>query len=153
MKCSPTSQLKQLVSHLSLAPFNSQSDVWDPGDSLHSTNILLQDFKHNSSFRTFSCVSRTDRNKMAHITNGNRGQRGRGITCVYWNKGPSFLCNKQLDIETIVETHKQHVLGLGEANVRYDHNLQDVQLPGYTLHLDSSIDNPSLGMATCHLCV
>jgi hypothetical protein len=147
IKCSPTSQIKQLVSHLSLTPFNNESDVWDPGDSFHGTDILLQDFAHNSSFRTYSWISRTDRNKMAHITNGNRGQRGRGITCVYWNKGPSFLCNKQLDIETILETHKPHVLGLGEANVRYDHNLQDVQLPGYTLHLDSSIDNPSLGMA------
>jgi hypothetical protein len=93
MKCSPTSQLKQLVSHLSLAHFNNQSDVWDPGDSLHSTDTF-QDFTHNSSFRTYSWVSRTDRNKMAHITHGNRGQRGRGITFVYWNKGPSFLCNK-----------------------------------------------------------
>ena len=84
---------------------------------------------------------------MAHTTNGNRGQRGKGINCVYWNKGPSFLCNKQLDIETIVERHKPHVLGLGEANFRHDHDLEDVQLPGYTLHLDSSVNNPNLGMA------
>ena len=108
-----------------------QSDVWDPGDTV-STPVL---------------ITNTDRNKLAHTTNGNRGQRGKGINCVYWNKGPSFLCNKQLDIETIVERHKPHVLGLGEANFRHDHDLEDVQLPGYTLHLDSSVNNPNLGMA------
>ena len=69
------------------------------------------------------------------------------MTLVYWNKGPSFLCNKQLDIESIVERHKPHVLGLGEANIREDHNLQDLQLQDYTLHIDSSITNPSLGLA------
>ena len=147
VKCSPNSQLKQLVLHLSLAHCNNQSDVWDPGDSFHGTGILLQDSAHNSSFRTFSWVSRIDRNKEAHVTNGNRGQRGRGITCVYWNKGPSFLVNKQLDINNIVESHKPHILGLGEANIRHDHDLEDLQLTGYSLHLDSCINNPQLGMA------
>ena len=57
------------------------------------------------------------------------------------------MINKQLDIKDIVDRHKPHVLGLGEANVRHDHDLEDVQLPGYSLHLDSSINNPQLGMA------
>ena len=87
------------------------------------------------------------RNKMAHITNGNRGQRGRGVTCLYWNKGPSFSTNKMLDIETIVQAHKPHILGLGEANLHHNHDVEDVQLPGYTLHVDSSINNPNLGIA------
>ena len=52
-----------------------------------------------------------------------------------------------LDVETIVQTHKPHILGLGEANFRHDHDVEDVQLQGYTLHLDSSVDNPNLGMA------
>ena len=52
-----------------------------------------------------------------------------------------------LDIETIVQTHKPHILGLGEANFRHDHDIEDVQLQGYTLHLDSSVENPNLGMA------
>ena len=42
IKCSPTSQIKQLVSHLSLTPFNNESDVWDPGDSFHSTDSLFK---------------------------------------------------------------------------------------------------------------
>ena len=92
------------------------------------------------------------RNKMAHITNGNRGQRGRGVTCLYWNKGPSFLTNKMLDIETIVQAHKPHSLGLGEANLHHNHDVEDVQLPGYTLHVDSSINNPNLGIWHCQSC-
>ena len=121
-----------------------QSDIWDPG--VHSNGSLL-DLSPHTPGRLCPRETSTDRNKMAHITHGNRGQRGRGITCVYWNKGPSFLCNKMLDIETIMQTHKPHILGLGEANFRHDHDVEDVQLQGYTLHLDSSVHNPNLGMA------
>ena len=66
---------------------------------------------------------------------------------MYWNKGPSFLTNKMPDIESIIETHKPHILGLCEANFRHDHDVEDVQLQGYTLHLDSSVRNPNLGTA------
>ena len=52
-----------------------------------------------------------------------------------------------LDIETIVQAHKPHILGLGEANLHHNHDVEDVQLPGYTLHVDSSINNPNLGIA------
>ena len=38
-----------------------------------------------------------------------------------------------IDIETITQTHKPHILGLGEANFRQDHDVEDVQLQGYTL--------------------
>ena len=39
------------------------------------------------------------------------------------------------------------ILGLGEANFKHDHDIEEVQQPGYTLHIDSSVDNPDLGMA------
>ena len=68
-------------------------------------------------------------------------------TCLYWNKGPAHLRNKQPEIETIIGTHKPHILGLGEANFRHDHDLADVQQAGYSLHLDSCVSNPDLGMA------
>ena len=100
-----------------------------------------------STTGTLSRLSGRDRNKIAHIINGNRGQRGRGITCMYWNKGPSSLQNKMLDIATIMDRHKPHILGLGEANFRNDHEIDTVQVPGYTLHIDSSINNPELGLA------
>ena len=113
----------------------------------YPSKIKLNFQPYQPQVKPYSWINSKDRNKDAHIYFGNRGQRGRGITLVYWNKGPSFLCNKQLEIESIVERHKPHVLGLGEANIRQDHNLQDLQLQDYTLHVDSSIANPSLGLA------
>ena len=110
------------------------SHGWDPGGYTQTTVA-------------FPWVDNEKQNKLAHITNGNRGQRGRGIKFIYWNKGPSILANKQQDLETILSTHKPHILGLGEANFRQDHNLEDVQLREYTLHLDSCVDNPDLGLA------
>ena len=49
------------------------------------------------------------------------------------------------DIEAIIQTHKPHILGFGEANFRHDHHVEDVQLQDYQLHLDSSVHNPNLG--------
>ena len=115
-----------------LSNMTLQFNAWDPG------GVMIQ---------PYPWIYSIDWNKLAQITYGNRGQRGRGITCVYWNKGPSFLCNKLDDIESIINSHKPHVLGLGEANFRHDHDIEAVQLPGYTLHLDSCVNNPSLGMA------
>ena len=129
--------LKSIDTHYDAELEYRQFDIWDPG----STSPLY------TKASTDPWVSRSTRNKIAHITNGNRGQRGKGVTCIYWNKGPSLLCNKMQDIEEIIETHKPHILGLGEANFRHDHDEQDVQLQGYTLHLDSSVHNPDLGMA------
>ena len=50
----------------------------------------------------FSWLSKLEMNKMAHIVYGNRQNFGKGITCVYWNKGPSFLKNKRQDIKQII---------------------------------------------------
>ena len=90
-------------------------------------------------------LTRVQRNRLNHSYNGNRGQRGRGITCVYWNKGPSHLINKQLDIHDIIKDHQPHILGLGEANFRKDHDIDAAQIPGYNLHLDSGVGSDSVG--------
>ena len=76
---------------------------------------------------------------------GNRGQRGRGITCLYWNKGPSLLTNKQADIQSIIADHKPHILGLGEANFKHGQDLDDVAVQGYNLHLGQGVDNGHAG--------
>ena len=60
-------------------------------------------------------LSSKDINFYARMTNGNRAQRGHGITILHWNKGPSFLHNKHNYIETIIGGHKPHILGLSEA--------------------------------------
>ena len=43
--------------------------------------------------------------------------------------------NKQQDNKQILQHHKPHILGLGEANFKSGHNLTDVEIPGYKLHL------------------
>ena len=92
-------------------------------------------------------ITTSKKNKLAHMVNGNRSSRGKGFTCVYWNKGSAFLTNKMLDITTLVQEHKPHFLGLGEANFLSDHDINEVQIPNYTLHLDSSVYNPDLKTA------
>ena len=83
--------------------------------------------------------SSKDRNKMVHMENGNRGKRGKGLTCLYWNKGPSLLINKHQDLESVIADHHPHVLGLGEANYSQAQDIEAVQFPGYNLHLDSGL--------------
>ena len=126
-----------------------QPDIWDPGPgviekSTQQTFWLQENFNTKLS-PAHTWHTRILKNKLAHITFGNRGQRGKGITCMYWNKGPSMLNNKYVDIETIIADHHPHVLGLGEANQRHDHDLDAVQIPGYNLHLDSGISNMNVG--------
>ena len=52
---------------------------------------------------------------------------------------------KMNDIKSLIEQHKPHIFGLAEANVQINHNMDELQIPGYTLHLTSSISNPVLG--------
>ena len=126
--------------------------VWDPGITYVSEyyrgrqNSLKILETNDFSSAMYPWQDHKQRNKLAHITNGNREKRGRGINCVYWNKGPSYLVNKQQDIKGIIESHKPHILGLGEANVRHDHPLEDLHIEGYNLHLDSAIQT-QIGIA------
>ena len=132
------------------------SYVWDPGSCIYSSscssfNTFLQwtggdtDNLNSSSATVFTWTTKAKINQMAHSINGNRGQRGKGITCAYWNKGPSLLINKQSDIKSIIDRHKPHILGLGEANFKYGHSIEDATIQGYKLHLDSGLDSSEVG--------
>ena len=52
--------------------------------------------------------------------------------------------NKFNDIETIIDGHRPHVLGLSEANLRAGHDQTNVQLAEYCLHTAQTLDNPDL---------
>ena len=58
----------------------------------------------------FKWMSKKKINKLVHISNGNRGKQGKGITCIYWNKGSSLLRNKHEDIKQIIQDHKTQLL-------------------------------------------
>ena len=81
------------------------------------------------------------------MINGNRGARGTGMKLIHWNKGPSFLRNKNEEIEALIANHHPHVLGLSEANLRSDHDLDLVQQPDYDLHLCPTSNNPALSIS------
>ena len=60
--------------------------IWDPGInfSVSARNPQAKDHSIRTITTTvFSRFPPTKLNKMAHITNGNRGQRGKGINCIY----------------------------------------------------------------------
>ena len=121
--------------------------IWDPGSGTlgYRHGYLKDEGRGDNSSRIFSWLSKVEINKLAHITNGNRGQRGRGIICTYWNKGPSLLINKHQEIMSVIDKHKPHILGLGEANFRLGHDIADANVQGYHLHLHSALDRRDLG--------
>ena len=120
----------------------TSSQVWDPGTN-KEFNFLETGFL--STATVFIWMTRTQINSMNHSLHGNRGKRGKGITCMYWNKGPSLLTNKQNDIQSVISDHKPHILGLGEANFRHGQDIEDVAIPGYNLHLGLGIANDQAG--------
>ena len=61
------------------------------------------------------------------MTNEKMGQRGHGIKIAHWNKGPSFLQNKHLDIA--------------------DHDLSLVQHQDYNFHTCSTLENQDIKMS------
>jgi hypothetical protein len=148
-RCTAATQVLESTFKIDVLQLVWQPDTWDPGPrfivSQQKTYNLDQDELNSRLTPAHTWNTRIQKNKLAHINFGNRGQRGKGITCMYWNKGPSMLNNKQMDIETIIADHHPHVLGLGEANHRHDQDIEAVQIPGYNLHLDSGVDNMDVG--------
>ena len=45
-----------------------------------------------------------------------------------------------MEVESIISDHEPHLLGLSEANLRVDHDLNMVQHPDYTLHTCSTLN-------------
>ena len=80
------------------------------------------------------------RNKIMHIQNGNRGEKGHPMTIGYWNKGSADLENRTESKAEIVQDYKPHVLGIGEAQFKQGSDLAKVQHPGYSLHLGPCLD-------------
>ena len=104
--------------------------------------------KEVSSPEKFQVTSKS-LNKMAHITNGNRRDNGHPISLCYWNKGSANLENRKESIAEIIQDHKPHVLGIGEAQYRRNSDISKVQQPEYQLHLGPCLDS----MGVCRVAV
>ena len=61
--------------------------------------------------------------------------------------GPSSLRNKQHEVETLIEGHTPHVLGLSEANFKAEHNLGEVQHSDYNFHTCPTLENSDLAIS------
>ena len=74
--------------------------------------------------------------------NGNR--QNRGIKLAHWNAGSAHLVNKMHEIEQVVSEKIPHLLGISEANLKREHDVDNVQLQEYDLILSKTIDNDNL---------
>ena len=59
----------------------------------------------------------------------------------YWNKGSSYLINKQLDIASVIARYKPDILGLGEANFKQGHDVIETKQEGYNLHIGPGLES------------
>ena len=101
-----------------------------------------------SKIKTYSFwQSNKSRNKTIKSVNGNRYSRGKGIKLLAWNKGNSLLQNKHNEIQTLIRTHKPHILGLSEANLKKGIDMRLVQHDDYVLHTAPTIDNSILNIS------
>ena len=66
---------------------------------------------------------------------------------LHWNKGSSHLENKTDDVEALIQKYHSHILGLSESNLFIRHDLSNVQLPEYILHICPTIINPVLNVS------
>ena len=104
----PGSGTSTAFSEYSTQTHGNVAQIWDPGinwPELHYSQYSFWKLRSQQNTHTidlniltpsashFSRIPSAKLNKLVHITNGNRGQRGKGITCLYWNKRPSFLSN------------------------------------------------------------
>ena len=100
----------------------------------------------SSSITTLLCspsfnfwLSRKQRNKLAKARNGNR--QNRGIKLAHLNAGSAQLYNKMYEIEQVISEVHPHVLGISEANLKSDHDIQNVQLEEYDLITCKTLQN------------
>ena len=125
------------------------SSHWHHRVSLHQ--LTLSRSQPSEAYLTpttpSSWLTSIQRNNLTKSINGNRGQRGRGIKLVAWNKGSALLHNKHEEVEAILAGHEPHILGLSEANLRSSADLSQVQHDEYQLHTAPTMSNPALGIS------
>ena len=138
-----------------------QYNIAQINDKAHSNNNITNQVQEKgyrlmsqshiscqSKIKTYSFwQSNKSRNKNIKSVNGNRYSRGKGIKLLAWNKGNSLLQNKHNDIQTLIRTHKPHILGLSEANLKKGIDMRLVQHDDYVLHTAPTIDNSILNIS------
>ena len=96
----------------------------------------------NNTRQIFILISNKKKNKLVRAKNGNR--QNRGIKLAHWNAGSAHLKNKMHEIEQVVAENRPHILGISEANLKKEHNIDEVQLQDYDLIVSKTMDNNQL---------
>ena len=116
--------------------------------TLSSFQVSSSSYKVNDKIRGIQTVEqitqpyiKCDVNFEARYKFGNR--RRQGINICHWNKGGGYLTNRINEIENVIDTFRPHLLGISEANVWKNHDIQDIQIENYNVHLAKSIENPN----------
>ena len=74
--------------------------------------------------------SRKEMNKDEHMKNGNKEK---GMKISHWNMGNTHLPNKMREIERIIQQERPSILGISEANMKENQDLEKVTVQGYKL--------------------
>ena len=70
-------------------------------------------------------------NREMHARNGNR--KG-GLRLAHWNMGGTFLPNKMRELEREIQMRQPSIIGISEANLRDDIELNEVNIDGYDMY-------------------
>ena len=85
---------------------------------------------------------KVDVNFLARYCYGNKSRSG--IKIMHWNAEGGFLQSKKGDIENIVAKFKPHVFGISESLFKKEHDLNDIRIPDYEVHLSKTLENENL---------
>ena len=72
-------------------------------------------------------------NFQARYTYGNKSSSG--LRIFHWNKSSSQLQNKIIEIRNIISVHKPHILGISEASLGINDNIDLVSINDYSMYL------------------
>ena len=84
----------------------------------------------------------SDSNFYARYTYGNRANRG--IKLSHWNAGSAYLENKKIEIENVIADHHPHLLGISEANLHKNHNIDNCKIEDYDIFTCKTLNNVNL---------
>ena len=86
-----------------------------------------------------------DYNFLARYKFGNKSKNGLKLSHI--NIGGGYLLNKVNEIELVISQEQPHVLGISEASIHIEQDLNDFKIDHYTLCYSETLMNPSLNVS------
>ena len=126
---------------------SSPPPVWAPSSPTGKTSPEASGIKSESvpSKLPTRIQYKKDSNFLARYTNGNR--RHSGLKICHWNAGSSHLVNKHNEIETVIASHKPHIIGISETSFHGLHSREDIQVEDYEVYFAKTLQNPDLDVS------